>query len=578
MRHGRRGHAGPLGRRPRDRRRATITRELQKAYLDTVRGRERALVAVARARAEHDARARASRHGRRRADQALGARGSTSATRSSCSRCCARGGSRSGRPGRASRRCSPRPSARRTARRSRRARPGLHLCMRLAGVGPGDEVITSPYSFVASANCAIYEGATPVFADIDPHTLQPRPGGGRGGDHAAHEGDRRRRHLRLSVRARRAARDLRAARPRARRGRVRGARRALQGAAARLARPPGDVGVLPEQADDDRRGRRGHDRLGRGARAARARCATRAGSRRRAGSSTAGSASTTGSTTSRRRSGSASSRSSTASSTRAAEVAARYAELLAGARRRAAAPRRRRPRPLVVRLRRQAAARRRPRRRHGAARRRGHRVGAATCRRSTSSRTCASGTASPRALLPGERGLQRADDGDPVPRAARARGSGARRRGLARGARSRGIIGPWRTAPPDDLPRLRQVRPRRQDLRARAARRRERGHGARTRVWVEGIAEPIVASRTERAIVAAMGVNPAAESAKIVDEALDLAHGSPRPPSRAASTSSISAAARAGCSSRPRSRSRRASSERRPPRNAAVSVQATERK
>ncbi len=53
---------------------------------------------------------------------------------------------------------------------------GLHLCMRLAGVGPGDEVITSPYSFVASANCAIYEGATPVFADIDPNTfnLDPR--------------------------------------------------------------------------------------------------------------------------------------------------------------------------------------------------------------------------------------------------------------------------------------------------------------------------------------------------------------------------------------------------------------------
>jgi dTDP-4-amino-4,6-dideoxygalactose transaminase len=48
---------------------------------------------------------------------------------------------------------------------------GLHLCMRLAGVAPGDEVITSPYSFVASANCAMYEGATPVFADIDPRTL-----------------------------------------------------------------------------------------------------------------------------------------------------------------------------------------------------------------------------------------------------------------------------------------------------------------------------------------------------------------------------------------------------------------------
>jgi len=52
----------------------------------------------------------------------------------------------------------------------------LHLCMVLAGVGPGDEVITSPYSFVASANCAIYEGATPVFADIDPDTLNLDPG------------------------------------------------------------------------------------------------------------------------------------------------------------------------------------------------------------------------------------------------------------------------------------------------------------------------------------------------------------------------------------------------------------------
>ena len=52
---------------------------------------------------------------------------------------------------------------------------GLHLCVRAAGIRPGDEVITSPFSFVASANCFIYEGAVPVFADIDPATLNFDP-------------------------------------------------------------------------------------------------------------------------------------------------------------------------------------------------------------------------------------------------------------------------------------------------------------------------------------------------------------------------------------------------------------------
>ncbi len=52
---------------------------------------------------------------------------------------------------------------------------GLHLLCVAAGVGPGDEVVTSPYSFVASANCALYEGATPVFADVDPRTLNLDP-------------------------------------------------------------------------------------------------------------------------------------------------------------------------------------------------------------------------------------------------------------------------------------------------------------------------------------------------------------------------------------------------------------------
>src|SRR5438876_2236864 len=53
---------------------------------------------------------------------------------------------------------------------------GLHLLCKIAALGPGDEAITSPLSFVASANCFIVEGATPVFADVDPVTLNMDPG------------------------------------------------------------------------------------------------------------------------------------------------------------------------------------------------------------------------------------------------------------------------------------------------------------------------------------------------------------------------------------------------------------------
>ncbi len=52
---------------------------------------------------------------------------------------------------------------------------GLHLALRAVGVRDGDEVVTSPLSFVASANVIAYERAKPVFADVDPRTLNLSP-------------------------------------------------------------------------------------------------------------------------------------------------------------------------------------------------------------------------------------------------------------------------------------------------------------------------------------------------------------------------------------------------------------------
>jgi perosamine synthetase len=52
---------------------------------------------------------------------------------------------------------------------------GLHLAIRAVGVETGDDVVTTPFSFVASANCLLYERARPVFCDIDRRTLNIDP-------------------------------------------------------------------------------------------------------------------------------------------------------------------------------------------------------------------------------------------------------------------------------------------------------------------------------------------------------------------------------------------------------------------
>jgi perosamine synthetase len=53
----------------------------------------------------------------------------------------------------------------------------LHLCVRALGIGPGDEVLTTSFTFAASVNCVLYERAMPAFVDVDPPTMNLDPAG-----------------------------------------------------------------------------------------------------------------------------------------------------------------------------------------------------------------------------------------------------------------------------------------------------------------------------------------------------------------------------------------------------------------
>ena len=65
----------------------------------------------------------------------------------------------------------------------------LHAAAFAAGLKAGDEAITSPMTFAATANCVLYQGATPVFADVSPDTLNLDPEADRFAGYAANQSD-----------------------------------------------------------------------------------------------------------------------------------------------------------------------------------------------------------------------------------------------------------------------------------------------------------------------------------------------------------------------------------------------------
>ncbi len=128
--------------------------------------------------------------------------------------------------------------------------------MMLADLGPGDEAIMPSFAYPTMATAVVRQGATPVFVDVDPHTLNLDPAEVAEGGRPANQGDRRRALRRRRLRDGRAARDRRAWRPHRDRGRGALPPRQLPRPPAGHARRPRHLQLPPHQERQQRRGRR----------------------------------------------------------------------------------------------------------------------------------------------------------------------------------------------------------------------------------------------------------------------------------------------------------------------------------